>query len=167
MEPTSLPTPRPASAAGRSRPSLAPCARASPATGRISFPPSPIRLHRTMRDDDIKALYAYLMTRQPVRATVPPNTVPFPLTSALLQEGWKILFFRSEPLPARLVQERRMESRSLSRRGGQRLWRLSHAAQCARRRKSSATPMRARWSTTGSRRRSTPGQPLPSAVDGR
>ena len=47
-----------------------------------------------LSDDDINALYAYLMTRPPVRAAVPPNTVPFPLNIRLLEEGWKILFFR-------------------------------------------------------------------------
>jgi mono/diheme cytochrome c family protein len=35
------------------------------------------------------------MTRQPVSATVPSNTVPFPLSVRALQEGWKILLFRS------------------------------------------------------------------------
>ena len=35
------------------------------------------------------------MTRPAVSATVPPNTVPFPLNIRALQEGWKILFFRS------------------------------------------------------------------------
>jgi mono/diheme cytochrome c family protein len=47
-----------------------------------------------LSDDDINALYAYLMTRTPVSATIPPNTVPFPLNIRLLEEGWKILFFR-------------------------------------------------------------------------
>ena len=46
-------------------------------------------------DDDVKALYAYLMTRPPVRAVAPANTIPFPLNIRFLQEGWKILFFRS------------------------------------------------------------------------
>ena len=35
-----------------------------------------------LSDDDINALYAYLMTRTPVSATTPPNTVPFPSISA-------------------------------------------------------------------------------------
>ena len=40
-------------------------------------------------DDDVKALYAYLMTRPPVRAVAPANTIPFPLNIRFLQEGWK------------------------------------------------------------------------------
>jgi mono/diheme cytochrome c family protein len=57
-----------------------------------------------LSDDDINALYAYLMTRTPVGATIPPNTVPFPLNIRLLEEGWKILFFRKksfQPDPAK------------------------------------------------------------------
>lgn len=46
-----------------------------------SFPRiSLLRLHTKLLDDDIRALYAYLMIRPPVRATVPPNTIPFPVT---------------------------------------------------------------------------------------
>jgi mono/diheme cytochrome c family protein len=57
-----------------------------------------------LSDDDINALYAYLMTRTPVSATIPPNTVPFPLNIRLLEEGWKILFFKKksfQPDPAK------------------------------------------------------------------
>jgi mono/diheme cytochrome c family protein len=60
-----------------------------------------------LSDDDINALYAYLMTRTPVSATIPPNTVPFPLNIRLLEEGWKILFFRKksfQPDPAKNSQ---------------------------------------------------------------
>ena len=49
-----------------------------------------------LSDDDINALYAYLMTQTPVNATIPSNTVPFPLNIRLLQEGWKILFFKKK-----------------------------------------------------------------------
>ena len=66
-------------------------------TGDHLFPAFPYTAYTEMRDDDISALYAYLMTRQPVSATVPPNTVPFPLDIRFLQEGWKILFFRRKP----------------------------------------------------------------------
>jgi mono/diheme cytochrome c family protein len=43
----------------------------------------------------VSALYAYLMTRPPVNALPPANTIPFPLNIRALQEGWKLLFFRS------------------------------------------------------------------------
>src|ERR1700693_4287482 len=63
--------------------------------GSHLFPAFPYYAYTELWDDDVKALYAYLMTRPPVRATVPANTIPFPLNIRAFQEGWKILFFRS------------------------------------------------------------------------
>jgi mono/diheme cytochrome c family protein len=63
--------------------------------GSHLFAAFPYDVFTKLYDDDIKALYAYLMTRPPVSATVPANTIPFPLNIRALQEGWKILFFRS------------------------------------------------------------------------
>ena len=85
---------RPESAGGHWRPSPARCMRVSPA--RIaSFPRIPYDHFTKVSDDDVKALYAYLMTRPPVSGRDPPNTIPFPLNIRALQEGWKLLFFRS------------------------------------------------------------------------
>jgi mono/diheme cytochrome c family protein len=61
--------------------------------GSHLFPAFPYYAFTGLYDDDVKALYAYLMTRPPVRATVPANTIPFPLNIRVFQEGWKILFF--------------------------------------------------------------------------
>jgi len=63
--------------------------------GSHLFPAFPYNAYTKLTDGDLRALYAYLMTRQPVSATVPPNTVPFPLSVRAFQEGWKIHFFRS------------------------------------------------------------------------
>ncbi len=63
--------------------------------GSHLFPAFPYNAYTELLDDDVKALYAYLMTQPPAAATVPPNTVPFPLSIRAFQEGWKILFFRS------------------------------------------------------------------------
>lgn len=63
--------------------------------GSHLFPAFPYDHFTKVSDDDVKALYAYMMTRPPVRALAPANTIPFPLNIRLLQEGWKILFFRS------------------------------------------------------------------------
>ena len=63
--------------------------------GSHLFPAFPYNAYTKLTDGDLKALYAYLMTRHPVSATVPSNTVPFPLSVRALQEGWKILLFRS------------------------------------------------------------------------
>jgi mono/diheme cytochrome c family protein len=63
--------------------------------GSHLFPAFPYNAYTKLTDNDLKALYAYLMPRQPVSATAPSNTVPFPLSVRALQEGWKILLFRS------------------------------------------------------------------------
>jgi mono/diheme cytochrome c family protein len=63
--------------------------------GSHLFPAFPYYAYTKLFDDDVKALYAYLMTRPPVSNTVPADTIPFPLSIRAFQEGWKILFFRS------------------------------------------------------------------------
>jgi mono/diheme cytochrome c family protein len=75
--------------------------------GSHLFAAFPFNAFTELQDDDVKALYAYLMTRPAVSAAVPPNTVPFPLSVRFLQEGWKILCFRSgryRPDPAKDAQ---------------------------------------------------------------
>jgi mono/diheme cytochrome c family protein len=62
--------------------------------GSHLFPGFPYDHFSKLSDDDVKALYAYFMTRAPIKASAPPNTIPFPLNIRALQEGWKILFFR-------------------------------------------------------------------------
>jgi len=63
--------------------------------GSHLFPAFPYYAFTKLSDGDVRALYAYLMTRPAVSNTVPGNTFPFPLNIRALQEGWKILFFRS------------------------------------------------------------------------
>ncbi len=75
--------------------------------GSHLFAAFPFNAYTELQDDDVEALYAYLMTRPAVNATVPPMTVPFPLNVRFLQEGWKILCFRSgryRPDPAKDAQ---------------------------------------------------------------
>jgi mono/diheme cytochrome c family protein len=62
--------------------------------GSHLMPAFPYYAFTKLSDDDVKALYAYLMTRPAVNSTVPANTLPFPLSIRAFQEGWKILFFR-------------------------------------------------------------------------
>jgi mono/diheme cytochrome c family protein len=63
--------------------------------GSHLFPALPYDHFTKLSDEDVKALYAYFMTRPPVRATAPANTIPFPFSVRAFQEGWKILSFRS------------------------------------------------------------------------
>jgi mono/diheme cytochrome c family protein len=48
-----------------------------------------------LSDDDVRALYAYFMTRTPVHAPARPSGIAFPFNIRYLQAGWKLLFFRS------------------------------------------------------------------------
>ena len=63
--------------------------------GSHLFPAFPYDHFTKVSDDDVKALYAFLMTRPLVEAAAPANTIPFPLNVRALQEGWKLLFFTS------------------------------------------------------------------------
>lgn len=75
--------------------------------GSHLFPAFPYDHFTKISDADVQALYAYLMAQQPVRAAARGNTIPFPLNIRLLQEGWKLLFFRSgryQPDPSQSAQ---------------------------------------------------------------
>nr|WP_206370598.1 cytochrome c [Solimonas marina] len=75
--------------------------------GSHLFPAFPYDHFSKLSDDDVAALYAYFMTRKPVHAEAPRNTIPFPLNIRLLQAGWKLLFFhpgRYQPQAERSAQ---------------------------------------------------------------
>ena len=63
--------------------------------GSHLFPAFPFDHFTKLSDDDVRALYAYFMTRPPVHAPARANELPFPLNVRALQAGWKLLFFRS------------------------------------------------------------------------
>ena len=58
--------------------------------GRHLYPAFPYDHFTRLTDDDVRALYAFVMTREPVRATPPPNRIPFPRA---LVGIWKSLYF--------------------------------------------------------------------------
>jgi mono/diheme cytochrome c family protein len=63
--------------------------------GSHLFPAFPYDHFTKLTDEDVAALYAYFMTREPVVAPAHENELPFPLGLRPLQAGWKLLFFRS------------------------------------------------------------------------
>jgi mono/diheme cytochrome c family protein len=70
--------------------------------GRHLYPVFPYEHFTLTSDEDIQALYAFFMTREPVRAETPPNSIAFPVNFRPLVAGWKLLFFepaayRSDP----------------------------------------------------------------------
>lgn len=56
------------------------------------YPAFPYDHMTKMRDEDIRAVYAFLMTRRPVAGRAPPNELPFPYNIRALVAGWKLLF---------------------------------------------------------------------------
>ncbi|PTT80540.1 aldehyde dehydrogenase, partial [Pelomonas sp. HMWF004] len=61
--------------------------------GSHLFPAFPYTHFTRLRDEDVQALYAYFMTRAPVQAVAPGNTLRFPFNVRALQAGWKLLYF--------------------------------------------------------------------------
>ncbi|HNP34874.1 MAG TPA: c-type cytochrome [Woeseiaceae bacterium] len=65
--------------------------------GSHLYPAFPYTHFTKLTDEDLAALYAYLMTREPIPGAAPPNTLGFPFNVRLLQAGWKLLFFDDAP----------------------------------------------------------------------
>lgn len=65
--------------------------------GAYLYPAFPYDHFTRVSDDDDMAIYAYLMTREPVRATRTANDLPFPLNTRIVMFGWDLLFFRAGP----------------------------------------------------------------------
>jgi mono/diheme cytochrome c family protein len=65
--------------------------------GRHLYPAFPYDHFTLLTDADDKALYAFLMTRKPVRQEAPANALTFPLNFRMLVAGWKLLFFHEGP----------------------------------------------------------------------
>jgi mono/diheme cytochrome c family protein len=60
--------------------------------GGYLYPAFPYDHFTKVTDDDIKSIYAYLMTRTPLAATAPANDLIFPLNNRVLMAGWNFLF---------------------------------------------------------------------------
>ncbi len=65
--------------------------------GAYLYPAFPYDHFTLVSDDDDKALYAFLMTRTPVRASAPDNNLAFPLNWRPLLFGWNLLFLHTGP----------------------------------------------------------------------
>jgi mono/diheme cytochrome c family protein len=60
--------------------------------GRHLYPTFPYDHFTHVSEDDDRALYAYLMTREPVRASARENQLSFPFNQRVVVAGWKLLF---------------------------------------------------------------------------
>jgi mono/diheme cytochrome c family protein len=79
-------------------------------TGRHLYPALPYPHFTRATDQDIAALYAFLMTRAPVHAVAPPNVLPFPLNVRASVAGWNLFFLRPgpwQPDPSRSAEQNR------------------------------------------------------------
>jgi mono/diheme cytochrome c family protein len=71
-------------------------------SGHHLYPAFPYPHFTKLTDEDIKALYAFQMTREPVGARAPRNKLAFPLNYRFVVSGWNLLFlnrgaFRPDP----------------------------------------------------------------------
>ncbi len=65
--------------------------------GHHLYPVLPYPHFTRATDDDIGALYAFIMTRAPVQAETPVNRLPFPLNQRVPLAGWNLLFLQPGP----------------------------------------------------------------------
>ena len=68
--------------------------------GHHLYPAFPYDHYTLTTDADIRALYAYLMTRDPVQAVAPANDLVFPFNFRMLIAGWKLLYLDQGPFLA-------------------------------------------------------------------
>src|SRR3954469_2151993 len=92
--------------------------------GRHLYPTFPYDHFINVTDEDDRALYAYLMTRQAVHAPARRNELLFPYNQRFLIAGWKLLFLHQgewEPDPGRSPEYNR---------GGYLVEGLAHCGAC-------------------------------------
>jgi mono/diheme cytochrome c family protein len=68
--------------------------------GRHLYPTFPYDHFTNVSYEDDRALYAFLMTREPVRASRHANQLSFPFNQRALIAGWKLLFLRRDTYQA-------------------------------------------------------------------
>ncbi|MEQ8514113.1 MAG: cytochrome c [Chromatocurvus sp.] len=87
-------TPDPATGIGNwSQPAFARAMREGVSrAGHELYPAFPFDHFTRLSDEDVGALYAYLMSQPAVSAPGKENELPFPLNIRALQAGWKLLF---------------------------------------------------------------------------
>ncbi|MDE1186576.1 MAG: molybdopterin-dependent oxidoreductase [Pantoea sp.] len=63
--------------------------------GHHLYPAFPYTSFRQLSEEDMQALYAYLMSQPAVEQTPPPNDMRFPFNMRFLMAGWNTLYLRS------------------------------------------------------------------------
>ena len=122
------------SATGRSRRSCARCAQGISRDGHRLYPAFPYTSFKNTSDDDLKALYAYLMSQTPVRSPRAGNEAALSVQRASADGRVERRLSRPQHVHAQCDAKRAMESRRVSGERPRPLQRLPHAAQRIRRR---------------------------------
>ena len=91
--------------------------------GHLLYPAFPYTHFTHTTDRDLHALYAFVMTRDPVHAVPPANDLTFPLRFRPLIAGWNLLYFHE----ATDAQNRRLEAQD---RGRYLIESLGHCGGC-------------------------------------
>ncbi|GKY89564.1 cytochrome c [Sinisalibacter aestuarii] len=65
--------------------------------GNHLYPAFPYDFFAKTRDEDLRAIYAYLMTRDAVALPATDNELPFPFSYRPVLAGWKLLFLDRTP----------------------------------------------------------------------
>ncbi len=92
--------------------------------GRHLYPAMPYTSYRGLSTEDVDALYAYLMTRQPVAVANKPNTLAFPFDQRWTLAAWNVL-----SLPAKVAESDSSRS-PLWNRGRYVAEALGHCGEC-------------------------------------
>ena len=74
-------------------------------SGQFLYPAFPYNHYTHVTDEDVGAIYAFLMTREPVDAKPPPTRLPFPLNIRLVMAGWNLLFLDHGTVPGNTSQD--------------------------------------------------------------
>ncbi|RAS35303.1 molybdopterin cofactor-binding domain-containing protein [Paraburkholderia bryophila] len=72
--------------------------------GHRLYPVFPYTSFQNTSDDDLKALYAYLMAQTPVRSRPPETKLPYPFSVRPLMSAWNALFLGRTTLTASATQ---------------------------------------------------------------
>lgn len=67
--------------------------------GSHLYPALPYEHFTHVTDADLDAIYAFLMTRRPVRQAAPPNKLIFPTGFRPILTGWKMMFLHKGAIP--------------------------------------------------------------------
>lgn len=68
--------------------------------GSHLYPALPYEHFTHVRDEDLDAIYAFLMTRRAVRQPAPPNDLIFPTGFRPILAGWKMMFLHKGAVPS-------------------------------------------------------------------